>query len=273
MPDATVRVSDPPASGATARAATGGAGDPLASLYKMSTTAGLGSGEYVAINGTAIAAVTLGAASALTLLGELFLVIPLVAIVCAVLAIQQVRDSNGTQKGIGLAVCGIALALAFGGYVLAQRVGGYMAQRDDRAAIAAKVVDWGEAVKAGSADALYDQFSDGFRQRVDRERFNNVLRSMKSNPLYGDLLRVESNNVVVFEDDPTSGRQVAMTTAKLRFSKMTGNEAYRATVQFRKLPGEANWQFDNVADLFPADPPASGPGQSGPASVRSPIGG
>src|SRR4051794_23567765 len=58
---------------------------PPAPPHRMSTTAGLGSGEYVAINGTAVFALILGFASLLCLFEEtILLVIPLVGIVAAI---------------------------------------------------------------------------------------------------------------------------------------------------------------------------------------------
>ena len=53
----------------------------------MSTTAGLGSGDYVAINGTAIIAILLGVASAIVLFdSKMLLIVPLAGVVCAILA-------------------------------------------------------------------------------------------------------------------------------------------------------------------------------------------
>src|SRR5439155_24799091 len=84
--------------------------DPLSHLHKMSTTAGLGSGEYVAINGTAIFALILGIVSALTLFEELvLLVVPLVGVVAAIVALRQISRSGGTQTGKGLATAGLVL--------------------------------------------------------------------------------------------------------------------------------------------------------------------
>src|SRR5213596_2432440 len=91
--------------------------DPLAHLHKMSTTAGLGSGDYVAVNGAAVFALLLGLASALALLDELLLVIPLTGIIIAMVARRQIRQSNGTQTGRGLVALGVLLMLVFGGYV------------------------------------------------------------------------------------------------------------------------------------------------------------
>src|SRR5215213_1889000 len=75
--------------------------DALARLHKMSTTAGITSQEYVAINIPAIIALVLGLASVVALLNVsgVLLVIPLAAIVTAFAALSQIRASNGTQTG------------------------------------------------------------------------------------------------------------------------------------------------------------------------------
>ncbi|HLL90092.1 MAG TPA: hypothetical protein VK324_12390, partial [Tepidisphaeraceae bacterium] len=176
---------------------------------------------------------------------------------------------NGTQKGIGLAIAGILLALSFGGYVLAKRASGYVAEREDRAAIGRLIIEWGDAVKAGRTDELYARFSENFRQRIPRDRFDQVMKSMRSNQLYGELQSVESNNLVSFEEDPTTGRKVAVTAAKMRFDKLTGDETFRTVVQFRKLPGGDQWEFDNAPELFPASPQ----GGPNPAGAPQPPGG
>src|SRR5215212_974195 len=95
--------------------------DPLASLHKMSTTAGLGSTDYVEVNGTAIAALVLGLISAVTLFNEpLLLVVPAAGIVTAIFAFRQIARSNGTQTGSALAVGAILLSLGFGGIMFAR---------------------------------------------------------------------------------------------------------------------------------------------------------
>src|SRR3954469_7316845 len=121
MPDVTSDVSDPRSP--TTAAADGAADDPFLKLHKMSTTAGLGSGDYVAINGTAIAALLLGIASALVLFGlHLLLLIPLAGLVCAILAFRQITDNNGTQTGRGLAAVGLVLSIGFGGFSIGKEV-------------------------------------------------------------------------------------------------------------------------------------------------------
>ena len=103
--------------------------DPLSHLHKMSTTAGLGTAEYVAVNGMSVVAIIMGLGSSLSLLDPVLLVIPLVALVLSIIAIYQIKHSNGTQTGIGLAVGGLIFALLFcglvGGRYVAETVGNH----------------------------------------------------------------------------------------------------------------------------------------------------
>src|SRR4051794_22135980 len=94
-PSATATVPD------DRRTATDDGPDPLASLHKMSTTAGITSQEYVAINIPSIIALVLGLASIVAVVVPILLVVPLAAIVTAVASLRQIRDSNGTQSGRG----------------------------------------------------------------------------------------------------------------------------------------------------------------------------
>ena len=100
-----------------------GDADPFAHLHKMSTTAGLGSGDYVAINGTAIAAILLGVCSALVLFNSLiFLLIPLLGVIAAIVAFKQISASNGTQTGREVAAIGMLLSFLGLGITLQTRV-------------------------------------------------------------------------------------------------------------------------------------------------------
>lgn len=63
--------------------------DQLGRLYKMSRTAGLGSNEYVAVNGVAVAALLFGVASVLVVFDPIFSIVPIAAIILAVLALVQ----------------------------------------------------------------------------------------------------------------------------------------------------------------------------------------
>ena len=89
--------------------------DPLAGLYHMSNTAGLGTQDYVAINPVAIWSVFFGVASVLVVLSNVLLAIPLVGLVCAIIALFRSARGNGTQTGKGLAIIGLALSLGSAG--------------------------------------------------------------------------------------------------------------------------------------------------------------
>src|SRR3954447_25417468 len=102
-PTPTTPSQGPAASGA---AGTSGEADPLHNLYRMSRTAGLGSGDYVAINNTSILALILGLAGVLSMLYPLLLIVSAAAVVCGVFAFVQIRSSNGTQTGRGFALLG-----------------------------------------------------------------------------------------------------------------------------------------------------------------------
>src|SRR3954468_1363531 len=104
--------------------------DPIAHLHKMSTTAGVGSQDYVAINNAAIVSVILGLCTALAFLGIPFLIVGAAGIVFGVIAIVQIRHSNGTQGGLGLAILGILLSLAIAGSVAAVSIMDWTHQRE-----------------------------------------------------------------------------------------------------------------------------------------------
>src|SRR5436190_13265608 len=163
--------STPPAS---ASSGSNNADDSLAHMHKMSTTAGVGTTEYVAINPVSVAAVFLGLASALALMDEVLLAFPAAAIVCAIIALVQIRRSGGTQTGRRLAWIGIVLALVFiasvGGRAIAQRA----RNRADEQQIDAVIKKLSDAVTAGDYDAAYGLFGDRFQQRVPKAQFVNV---------------------------------------------------------------------------------------------------
>jgi hypothetical protein len=81
----------------------------------MSRTAGLGSGDYVAINNTAIVALLLGLASTFALLWPAALVVAAGASSAASWRFLQIRSSNGTETGRTFAILGILLGIGLGG--------------------------------------------------------------------------------------------------------------------------------------------------------------
>jgi len=225
--------------------------DPLSHLHKMSTTAGLGSGDYVAVNGAAVATLLLGLASALVLLETFLLIIPLAALVVAVIAWRQIKNSNGTQTGKGLIAVGALCALGFGGFVVAREATAGMRTREDRAAIAMHITEIGEKVRAGEYDTLYGMFSDRFRQAVPRDVFDERFNSVRNSEIYGALQSTTWNGLAEFFTDPGTGARYA--AVKIDFNVEKADRPFPVTLSLRKT--EQGWVIETMPELFPPPPP------------------
>lgn len=229
--------------------AAGAGDDPLAKLYHMSTTAGRGSQEYVAINHTAVAAFLLGLGSLAALIHPLLLLIPVAALVCSVLAVWQINRSNGTQAGKGLAILGLALGLAIGGFIIVRQIVSGVAQRADRQAIASMVSRLGQTISAGDYDTAYGMFSDAFRERVSATQFRDTWESVQSSPDLGRVESMRSNELVEFEPPTATGEVTGHAGALLKFQK--GTEESRMGLVFVKRGG--TWQIQDLPVLFPKE--------------------
>lgn len=234
------------------------ADEPLRGLYKMSTTAGLGSADYVAINWLSVVALLLGLLSALSLAGAAMLVVPLAAIVCAILALWQIRSSNGTQSGRLLSIGALALAVGFGGYAVVRDAQQHARERDDQQQLTAIIASLADAIKARNYDKAYALFSDRFAQRVSRNEFVQKWKPLENPKLLGELKSIEGNGEYRFELDPTSDSRFGRTLLVLKFDK--AEVPTRLDVLFR-YAGE-KWVIDDIPGLFP--PPQPGmPGVPG----------
>src|SRR5215212_7287067 len=103
--------------------------DSLQRLHKMSRTAGLGSGDYAAVNAVSVAAVLFGVGSALVVFDRVFLVVPAVAVVLALVGLHQIRHSAGTQTGRGLCIGAILLAVAFTAFLGSKQLMAYLEEK------------------------------------------------------------------------------------------------------------------------------------------------
>jgi hypothetical protein len=239
----------PPAN--QAKTADSASADPLASLHKMSRTAGLGAQEYVAVNPAAVVAFLLGVASFTAVLGNALLVIPLATLVVAIIAILQIRRSAGTQTGLWLAVAGLLLA---GGFVTV--VGGRavihartVAAESD--AVAVLIEQLGNNVSQAKYDAAWQQFSSRFHERVKRETFDNVWISNQSSPLYGQIKSIRWNGILDVQIDPETGNTTAEGFVVFELVNGKNDRRYCA---FRKEP-QRGWTFDDITGYFPAPEP------------------
>jgi len=225
--------------------------DPLSHLHKMSITAGLGSGEYIAVNGAAVFAVILGVASLLNLFDEsVFLLIPFVGVVVAIMAFRQISKSNGTQTGNGLVILGLLLSLGFGGMALGKNVLEKVRTREDREAIAKLVGDMGEACKAGKYDAAYEMFSTRFHEHVNPAQFQEKMKFLSDSAVYGKLKKADTG-LMEFQTDESTGAQFGVVRVSFDFEKT--QRPVSDDLVFKK-EGE-NWRVESFKSLFP--PPAN----------------
>ncbi len=248
---------------------SGNGGEALSKLHKMSTTAGLGSGDYVAVNIVAVIAALLGVASILAKLDNALLVVPIAGIFCGVIAIVQIGRSNGTQTGRWLAIVGLLLSLGFAGFVVFQKVSDNYRTQQDQQAIADLTREFGEKLKVRDYTGAYDLFGGDFRDRVPFEKFKSRLsffETAQAIELYGELSSVEWNGLVQFEFDNRTGSLIAGGLAKMKFAKK--GEPLRQNALFRKVGQK--WKIDTMPDLFPAEKGAANGGPAGPAGPPGP---
>lgn len=225
--------------------------DPLASLHKMSTTAGITSQEYVAINIPSILALLVGLASVLAVLTPILLIVPVAGIITGFVALSQIRASNGTQTGRGFAWLGILLSLGIGAFVLVAAVVERSRTAADRGEIVQQIQQLGRHVAAKEYDQAYAMFSDRFRARVDRARFDAVWDQLHAFQGFGKMQGMQWNQThILFEEDAGSGTRVATAYAWVMFEK-TGQERPRHPVMFRKVGDK--WVIEDAPQMFPRE--------------------
>jgi hypothetical protein len=225
--------------------------DPLSHLHKMSTTAGLGSGDYVAVNGTAVFAVICGLASLLSLWHELFLIFPALTFIGGIVAWRQINLSNGTQTGKGLVIVACVLAVLFGGGVFVRQINETIQTRDDRKAVGALVLNFGEAIRKGDTEAAWQMTGEQFKSRVTRERFDTEMKTLADHPVVGKLKGTSWNELVELQTDPSTRTQFASTGLQFDFEKGTG---FRENPVLKKVAGQ--WKIEAMNKIFP--PPERG---------------
>lgn len=219
--------------------------DPLHNLYRMSRTAGLGSGDYVAINNTSIASLLLGLTSVLSLLYPLMLLAALAAAVCGVLALIQIRSSNGTQTGRTFAALGILLALGLGGVAAGKIVIGGIEQRRDTQRIREVVTRLSDLIAAKDYPKAYQSlFSENFKKDFPEQEFANRWDSFI--PHLGAVQKIEAGERAEIEYLRATGTKRAVIASSIRFEK--SQEAGLQPMTLVQADGE--WVIDGIAQVF-----------------------
>ena len=246
MPD----VQTPGTTDPNAPTAAPGSPDPLARLYHMSTTAGVGTQDYTAINPTAIAALLLGLASATIVLGRTMLIVPAIGVICAVIALIQISRSNQTQTGKGLALLGLLLCFAFGGGRVGFDAYAHWHTAADEQQIAGLMHELGQDLNGARYEQAYALFDDRFRSRVSLETFKTAWQGFENMPMVGRVQSVEWNHQnMEFEQSPDGTTAAAGAMGLFHFGQSNA-EPTRLVIQFGKAEG--HWQITNVPNVFPS---------------------
>ncbi|HWE04442.1 MAG TPA: hypothetical protein VG326_18705 [Tepidisphaeraceae bacterium] len=228
----------------------GEATEALAHLAKMSGTgSAFGAAEYVAISPMSIVTLMFGFASALSLLVSLFLFIPLVGILCGLLALRQIRNSNGTQGGLIFVFSGMILCLLFGGAVSARQAVAAARTRRDTQQCADVLAKFGDEIKAQRYDVIYnDMTSDVFRDMVPLKRFRESLATVRVHPFLGELQSVKwAGNPIDFE--PVAGTDAKFAYAMMLLKFQKGQDPAREMIKLTDRDG--SWKIEALPQLFP----------------------
>jgi hypothetical protein len=224
--------------------------DPLASLHKMSRTAGLGSTDYVEVNPTAVAALLLGLASAGAVIFTILLVIPIVTLIVAVVAIRQIRRSAGTQTGTAVALIGMILALACVGFIGGREVIKTQRIKAESAQIMALMEALGSDLSKADYESAWGKFGERFQQRVKKEEFISRWQLVQNHPMYGQVKSMKSNGIVDVRLD--SETETWYGVGVILIDLANGNNDRRQGT-FRK-DEQQGWVFEDVEGFFPSAP-------------------
>jgi hypothetical protein len=227
--------------------------DPLLHLHKMSTTAGLGSQDYVAVNVTSVIAILFGLASLLAIASPVLLVFPVVGVILSWTALRQVKNSNGTQTGAGLAILGLILSGVITALIFSYQGLQVWHRRADDLALSALSQKYGEYLNQHNYVQAYDLFDADFQNRVSKPQFIGQLSLIQGRaPLMPPIDSVSWNGLAVYQTND-DGSETADSVIKVHFKGMEGDA--RSEARFRRDAG-GQWLFDNIPDHFPAQRPA-----------------
>jgi hypothetical protein len=243
--------------------------DRLAQLHRMSRTAGLGSTDYAAVNTAAVLATILGLASALSLITPVFLFVPVVGLVVSAVALKQVKQSNGTQTGLLLALLGLALCLGFAATTGGKALLRHQAGKADERTLTEVTQTFVKQLQDRNPKAAYDAFDDRFKETVNATQFENLI----NNELLARLGAVKGVTPPVlyeFQDDPESDARLAVGIAQIHMERVPGNQPLKVEMRYRRSGG--TWRIANIPEWMAAlqGPPGGAPGGGPPTSPAGP---
>ncbi len=236
--------------------------DPaMKALYHMSRTAGVGLGDYAAVNVLSVVGLIVGIACFLLVIFNdslMMLVLPVAAIITCSAALVQIRGSNKTQVGLPLAVGGIALAVVFGGVNVGMRVKASMDESRSRSDIESLVSKLGSsATTQSSVPAGYDLFHPRFKERVNPDTFARTVAMRTGLSANAPVASIKLGKNVLFETNPDT--KVTQATALIVLSaKQKGPDGNPLTLDipamFRRDAG-GTWTIYAIPEWFSEEPP------------------
>jgi hypothetical protein len=223
--------------------------DPLRKLHKMSRTAGLGDSQYVAVNAFAVAAIIFGLASGLVVVNPILLIVPAVAVVLGVIALMQVRNSNGTQTGRALAWLGIVLAVGASVLLGTSHVLRILNTRQDEQQVAQLIAALGVEVSARNYDAAHARLSARLAETWPKDAFAARMNLIQDGA-YGPIKGMKWNGRAAFEVDPRTRAPVGMSVAVI---ERTQGAEDRQEMRFVRADGQ--WKVDAIPMFLPIEQP------------------
>jgi hypothetical protein len=228
--------------------------DHIASLPTMSLTAGLGSGDYVAVSAAAIVALLLGLASLLSFISDTLLLIPLAGLIVALVALRNIRKSSGTLTGRGMAIAGLVLSVAIGLLTGGMLIESIVHEREASHQIDSVCMEFGRDMKSHDYDAMYALLSDRFKARVTQEAFVTKMKGIQETQALeaarsvgvGEIVGMRGNGPLQLDEEADTGAETAITTLELDFANGASD---LTNIRMRKSLDE--WRVDDLPDLFP----------------------
>ncbi len=219
--------------------------DNLSKLHRMSRTAGLGTTEYAAVNVAAVMTAVLGVASFLAVVTPIFLVVPVAGVVIGIIAIRQLKNSNGTQTGMMVAILGLVacgLFSAFTGYKAYAKAQEYKA---DKATLITLTEQFGQALAKDDFAGAYGMLDARFRDRVTRAQFEQFFKE-RMIPYTGSIKSFTSNGLFIIDEAADdAGIRMAQGSATVDVEK-TAN--IPLVITYRLAAGQ--WQIFNLGEWF-----------------------
>jgi hypothetical protein len=217
----------------------------LAALKKMSTTAGLGSGDYAAVSPVAIFALVASVLGLLVVVWEYLAALGVIGLICGIIALRQINRSNGTQTGRGLAWVAIVIGAGVTAWIAGSKILNEVRTRPHREQVLQLISSLDSACAKGDYRAAYQLFSPTFRDRVNEEEF---LRTLTGNPAFGSLVGVSWNNEIVYYDVGSAGPKAAVAGGLFRFRLVS--DTTRQPIEFSR-DDEGKWKIQDLSMMFP----------------------